>query len=84
MLGGHLIKHWSVTQATVALSSAEAELYGVVRAMAQALGLRSIAKDLGETLELEVGTDSTAAEGICKRRGLGKVRHLDTNLLWVQ
>ena len=28
--------------------------------------------------------DASAALGILKRRGLGKVRHLNTNYLWVQ
>ena len=84
MLGTHLIKHWSNTQGVVALSSAEAELYGVVRGATQGIGLQSIARDLGETLELEVLTDSGAAKGICMRKGIGRVRHLDTNLLWIQ
>ena len=29
-------------------------------------------------------TDSSAAIGICSRQGLGKLRHLDTQTLWVQ
>ena len=29
-------------------------------------------------------TDSSAALGMCKRAGLGRVRHLDTGLLWLQ
>ena len=84
VLGKHLITHWSNTQGVIALSSAEAELYGVVRGSIQGIGLRSMAADLGEILELEVLTDSSAATGICRRKGIGKVRHLDTNLLWVQ
>ena len=28
--------------------------------------------------------DASAALGIIARRGLGKIRHIDTNLLWVQ
>ena len=31
MVGRHLIKAWSATQASLALSSGEAEYYGVVR-----------------------------------------------------
>ena len=38
----------------------------------------------GITLDLEVSTDATAAIGICRRRGLGKIRHLATADLWVQ
>ena len=31
-----------------------------------------------------VYSDATAAIGICRRKGLGKVRHLDCTDLWVQ
>ena len=44
----------------------------------------SIAKDLGITWDLTLRTDSTAAIGITRRRGLGKIRHLATADLWVQ
>ena len=84
MRGGHLIKAWSTTQTTIALSRAEAELSGIVKGAAQAIGLRSVAADLGQTYELELKTDATAAIGICRRRGLGKIRHLHTADLWVQ
>ena len=84
MLGGHQIKHWSTTQGVIALSSAEAELYGIIKATVQGMGLQSVAPDLGEDLSMEVHTDSSAAMGVCNRKGVGKVRYLDTNLLWVQ
>ena len=48
------------------------------------MGLRSIAADLGVHWTLTLQTDSTAAVGICKRRGLGKIRHLHAADLWVQ
>lgn len=82
--GSHLVKHWSTTQATVALSSAEAELTGISKGAAQGLGLQSIAKDLGIDLSLHLFSDATAAIGISRRRGLGKVRHLATSDLWMQ
>ena len=82
--GSHLIKHWSTTQTTVALSSAEAELTGICKGASQGLGLKSVAADLGIDVTLQVMTDATAAIGICRRRGLGKVRHLATADLWVQ
>ena len=84
MHGNHCLKHWSTTQTTVALSSGEAELGGICRGAAIALGLQSLAKDLGIHLTLDILTDATAAIGICRRRGLGKVRHLHTADLWVQ
>ena len=45
--GSHLIKMWSRTQALVALSSAEAELYGIVKGTAELKGLVSLWRDLG-------------------------------------
>ena len=84
MRGNHCIKHWSTTQSTVALSSGEAELGGICRGASIGLGLQSLALDLGIPLDLEVLTDATAAIGICRRRGLGKIRHLATADLWVQ
>ena len=82
--GSHLIKHWSTTQSTVALSSAEAELTGISKGAAQGLGLQSIARDLGIHLPLVLMSDATAAIGISRRRGLSKVRHLATADLWMQ
>ena len=84
MLGSHQIKHWSTTQGGIALSSAEAELYGIVKATVQGMGLQSVARDLGEEITMDVHTDSSAAIGVCNRKGIRKVRNFDTNLLWVQ
>merc|ERR1712083_1060397 len=47
MLDGHLIKTWSAAQHAYALSSAEAELYGMVEAVARAKGLRNLAVEVG-------------------------------------
>ena len=82
--GNHLIKHWSTTQSTVALSSNEAELTGICKGASQSLGLQSLAADLGIKVKLKIMSDATAAIGIARRRGLGKVRHLATADLWVQ
>ena len=80
-----MLKMWSRTQATVALSSAEAELYGTVKASAESLGILSLMKDLGRGgLQAQVFGDASAALGIIARQGLGKVRHLNTAYLWVQ
>ena len=78
------MKHWSITQPTVTLSSAEAELSGICRGASTSLGLQTVAKDLGFEWTLSIQTDATAAIGICRRRGLGRIRHLATADLWVQ
>lgn len=68
----------------MALGSGEAELGSICRGASIGLGLQSLAADLGIKLDLEVLTDATAAIGICRKRGLGKIRHLATADLWVQ
>jgi hypothetical protein len=47
MLGTHLLKHWASTQKKITLSSGEAELGAVVRGFSEALGIQSVARDLG-------------------------------------
>ena len=84
MRGRHLVKHWSVTQSVVTLSSAEAELGGITKGASTSLGLIAVAKDLGMVWDLTLQTDSTAAVGICRRRGLGNILHLATTDLWAQ
>ena len=81
---GMLVKHWSTTQKAITLSSGEAELGGVVKAASEALGLQSVALDLGICVGIAVCTDSSAAVGICRRAGIGRVRHLAVGQLWVQ
>jgi hypothetical protein len=84
MRGRHVLKTWSGTQATIALSSAEAELIAAVHAAAEGLAVRSLVRDFGQDCGLRILVDSSAAIGICKRTGVGKIRHLDTRLLWIQ
>ena len=84
MMGGHMINMWSKTQATIALSSAEAELYATVKASAESMGIASLLKDFGIKMKTHVFGDASAALAIIARRGLGRVRHLDTSYLWVQ
>ena len=84
-LGKHTIKHWSSTQATVALSSGEAEYASLVKAASVLLGTRSMMQDLGvHGIPMQLHSDSAAAIGIASRSGLGKLRHLQVHLLWVQ
>eukprot|EP00969_Alexandrium_andersonii_P144694 6398356-Alexandrium_andersonii.AAC.1 len=63
------MKHWSTTQKTIALSSGEAELGGIVKGAAEGVGVVSIALGLGFSAGLRVYADSSAAIGICRRTG---------------
>ena len=84
LINGSLVKAWSKTQTTIALSSGEAELGGISSGIAQGLGMQSVARDLGFDFKVRVHSDATAAIGICRRRGMGKIRHLDVSDLWCQ
>ena len=83
-IGNHVVKTWSTNQAIVALSSGEAELYATNKAAAQAIGLRSLLKDLGVRVDIRLFTDSSTSKAITMRTGLGKLRHISTNELWLQ
>ena len=48
--GGHLVRSWSKTQAGIALSSAEAELAGIVRTTAEIIGFAGMMRDLGRVV----------------------------------
>ena len=84
MHGLHYIKSWSKTQSLVALSSAESELYAIVKASSETLGLRTIFGDLNKKFTSTILSDASAALGIIQRQGLGKLRHIDCSYLFVQ
>ena len=84
MYGPCCIKSWSKMHNTVAQSSAEAELIATVKGATEAIGVLSLAKDLGIEFSIRMHIDASAALGIVERRGVGRVRHLDVGMLWLQ
>ena len=84
MHGSHLIKAYSRTQSNFALSSGEAQLYGLVSTASEALGLVAMTEDFGDKSEAYLYADASAAIGVANREGLGRIRHLDTQSLWLQ
>ena len=84
MHGSHCIKHWATTQSTLSLSSGESELHGIAKGIQNGIGFQSMAKDMAIHRGVRVHSDATAAIGIARRRGLGKLRHLDVEDLWIQ
>ena len=68
----------------VALSSGEAELYALTKGGAQTLGMMSLVNDFGLDLAGKVRSDASAALGIVSRQGVGKLRHINVQYLWVQ
>ena len=47
VIGEHYIKGWSSTQASIALSSGEAELIAMTKATAETMGILSMIRDNG-------------------------------------
>ena len=82
--GLHCLRHSSTTQSVIGLSSAESEFYALCRGASSALGVRSFFRDLGVEVEITMHSDASAARAAASRRGLGKVRHLQTRFLWLQ
>ena len=85
-LGSYCVKTWSTTQSVIALSSGEAEYYGLVKGAAEALGVKSMLEDFGtrEQIDVNICTDASAAVGIVHRRGMGRIRHIEVAQLWLQ
>ena len=84
MIGSHLIKTWSKTQANIALSSAESEFYATLKAAQESLGIIALAKEFSLTMTVSLQVDASAALGVAQRVGIGKIRHLQTGALWLQ
>ena len=84
MIGRHLLKTYSRQQKTIALSSAEAELYGMTACSSELLGMQACAADLGMKLNVSIYADASAALGIVQRLCIGRVRHVKTQSLWLQ
>ena len=84
MIGNHCKKAWAKTQSVIAKSSAESELYSVVKGATEGLGLITLCQDLGADIGTRLNLDATAAKGILERQGISKVRHIDVNVVWLQ
>ena len=84
MIGSHFIKGWSRTQNHVTMSSAEAELIALVKCTAECMGVQSMYRDRGTSLSCSLYNDSSAALAIAKRKGAGKLRHINVSPLWIQ
>jgi len=82
--GKHLLRHTSTLQSIQALSSAEAEFYAMTKGGAYGLGMQAYFMDFGIETKLELFTDSSPGKAFAERRGLGKLRHVQTRYLWLQ
>ena len=82
--GTHLLLHWSRTQQTVALSSAEAELNAMCKGGQEGLAAKIMVEEIGRSLSVRMRTDASAAVGVIARQEAGRVKHLQIKQLWLQ
>ena len=73
-IGGGIVKSWSSRQASIALSSGESEFHAAAKGATEALGVKSS----------PTRADAEAARTTASRQGVGKIRHLEVRLLWLQ
>ena len=80
------VRHWSVTQATVSLSSAEAEAKAITKGCIEALYVKHLLEhQTARPFKIEVSTDSSSAKAIIQRLGPGRrAKHLEVQTMWVQ
>ncbi len=83
-MGDHYIKSWAKTQSTIATSSAEAELYAVVKATQEGMATAAIYAAYQRDIKIKLWCDASAALAIVQRNGLGKTKHVQVGWLWIQ
>ena len=85
LINGFYVFGSSRTQRTVSLSSCEAELHGMVSALADGIYIRRCLSFLtGADVSHYLLIDSSSARQLASKQGVGKVRHLDGKILWIQ
>ena len=68
----------------MALSTAESEYISITKGAAHALEVGGAVVEYGLTLKVVCETDASPGRAMATRRGVGRVRHLDARLLWLQ
>ena len=68
----------------IALSTAESDNISITKGAAHAPKVRSVMVENGMTFNVVCETDASAGMAVATRRGVGRVRHLDARLLWLQ
>ena len=72
-------------QASVALSSCEAEVMAASEGIKEALLLQEVLMFAGlGHYEIEIKVDSSAAHAFFHRRDVGRMQHIDSRILWLE
>ena len=84
-LGPVVIAHWSKSQATVALSSGEAEFNGMIKCLVESVSIWNLMQEIWDMeAKIIAYTDASACRGMLLRSGVGRIKHLTTKQLWAQ
>ena len=85
-LNGSLLVSSCKLQSSIALSSAESELYASCSGIAEMQHVGSLLKFLvgANEVQMTAFSDSSAARGIMQRAGQGKLKHIHIRNLWIQ
>ena len=84
-VSGAPVLSWSRVQACRALSSCEAELYGMGSAAVEALFVQTIlTEQFGIKIPPTLYGDSSSALALASRRGVGRLKHIETRMLALQ
>eukprot|EP00971_Amphidinium_carterae_P212578 4218778-Amphidinium_carterae.1 len=87
---GSPLLHISRTQSTIALSSAEAELYAMGQATIEAQHIKQVIQEmtipmLSKDITMSIHTDSSAGKAVASRLGLNhKTKHVQLKYLYMQ
>ena len=84
-IGNHTVKSGSTLQSLTALSVGEAEFYAVVKGGQVGLSLRSMHRDLGIPMKIEIQSGSSMANSLTDRLGAGqRTKHIDSRYFWIK
>ena len=84
LMGTHCVKHCCNLLSQIGLSSAENEYYAICGTAATGMGIQALLNDWNVPIDLKVLTDSSSTKAFASRRGLGKMKHIQTRYLWIQ
>ena len=85
ILGPVVIAHWSKSQSTVALSSAEAEFDGMIKCLVESVFIWNLMHEIWDIeAKIIAHTDASACRGMLLRSGVGRSKHLTTKQLRAQ
>ena len=80
-----MIHFQSKRQRSISLSSCESETIAAVSIMSEGIFIKKLIERItGIEPEVRLYIDSSSSRQLISRKGLGKARHLDVNLLWIQ